>query len=214
MAKPTAPLLSFGASGTLADTMVYSKWKGRPYVRRHVIPSNPKSTAQTLTRDIFRNLNSIWKTAGALSVAPWDRFAEGQVLTGRNAFVGQNVAALRGDSDLADMILSPGAKGGLPQANTVFTPGSAQVTVDVTAPTPPSGWSIQAAVAAAIVNGAPESLTNFAITEAEDVTAPYSIVLSLAASTQYAVGAWLRWQKPDGSIAYGPSTVSLETTLA
>ena len=211
MAKPTAPLLSFGASGTLAETMVYSKWKGRPYVRRHVIPSNPRSVAQTLTRDIFRNMNSVWKVAGALLVAPWDRFADGQVLTGRNAFVGQNVSALRGQSDLANMIFSPGAKGGLPQAATVFTPAVGQVTVDITEPTPPTGWTAQAGVAALIADGAPESITVFTSSEGEDTTSPFSIVLSGLAAGNYAVGAWLRWAKPDGSIAYGPSVTSVET---
>lgn len=213
MAKPTAPLLSFGASGTIADTLVYSKWKGRPYVRRHVIPANPQTTAQTLTRDIFRNMNSVWKLGGALLVAPWNRFADGQVLTGRNAFIGQNLAAMRGDTDLANMIMSPGAKGGLPQATTVFTPGVGDVTVDITAPTPPSGWTVQAGIAAALVDGTPEGITNYITTEGEDLAAPFSIVLTLAATTNYAVGAWLRWAKPDGTIAYGPSTVSLELTL-
>lgn len=213
MAKPTAPLLSFGASGTLANALVYSKWKGRPYVRRHVIPANPKTVAQTLTRDIFRNLNSIWKVGGALLVAPWDRFADGQVLTGRNAFIGQNVSSLRGKADLADIIMSPGAKGGLPQSATVFTPGVADVTVDITPPTPPSGWTLTSAVAAALKDGAPEAITEFTTVEGEDLVAPYSIVLALEATTSYAVGAWLKWAKPDGSIAYGPSIVSLELTL-
>lgn len=210
MAKPTAPLLSFGASGSIAQALVYSKWKGRPYVRRHVIPGNPQSTAQTLTRDIFANLNAIWKLAGALLVAPWDRFADGQVLTGRNAFVGQNIGVLRGDLDLAQFIFSPGAKGGLPQASQTFTPAAGQVTVAVTAPTPPTGWTVQAAVAAALADGAPESLTLYSTVEGEDLTSPYSIVLTLAADV-YAVGAWLRWLKPDGTIAYGPSVTSLVT---
>lgn len=210
MAKPTAPLLSFGASGSLANSLVYSKWKGRPYVRRYVIPGNPQTTGQTLTRDIFRNLNAIWKVAGALLVAPWDRFAQGQVLEGRNAFVGQNITTLRGDSDLADIILSPGAKGGLPQATTVFTPAAGQVTVDFTTPTPPTGWTLQAAVAAAVKDGAPESITDYVDVEDEDV-AGLQVVLTGLDAVDYAVGAWLRWEKPDGSIAYGPSTVSIET---
>ena len=211
MAKPTAPLLSFGASGSLAQALVYSKWKGRPYVRRHVIPANPQSTAQTLTRDIFRNLNSIWKVAGAGVVAPWNRFADGQVLTGRNAFVGQNLAVLRGDADLADFIFSPGAKGGLPQSATVFTPAAGQVTVDITAPTPPTGWSVTNAWAAAIRDGAPESLTLFGTEEGSDNAAPYSIVLAGLAAANWAVGGWLEWTKADGSVAYGASTTSVET---
>lgn len=212
MAKITAPFLSFGASGTIAKTLVASKWRGRPYMRQHVTPSNPQTTGQNLTRDIFRNLNSVWKVAGALLVAPWERFAAGQSLTGRNAFVGQNVAALRGDTDLANFIFSPGAKGGLPQSATVFTPGVDQVTVDVTAPTPPTGWSVTRAVACAIQDAAPEAMTVYTSTELDDAAAPYQIILTgLTFAGNYAVGAWLEWLKADGTVAYGPSTTSLET---
>ena len=49
MAKVTAPLLSFGGLGTIGKVAVYSKWKGRPYVRQYVIPGNPKTAGQTLT---------------------------------------------------------------------------------------------------------------------------------------------------------------------
>lgn len=212
MAKVTGGLLSLGAEGTIASTLTFSKWKGRPYARQRVVPANPQSTAQTLTRDIFSNLNAIWKLMPALWVAPWDRFATGQVLTGRNAFVGQNVAVLRGEVDLAKLIFSPGAKGGLPQDATVFTPAAGQVTVDFTNPTPPSGWTLQAAVAAAIVDGAPESITDFTSSAQEDVSDPFTqVVISGLAAGDYAVGAWLRWAKPDGSIAYGPSVTSVET---
>src|SRR3972149_2455449 len=38
MAKLKAPLLSFGASGKLADTLVYFPWKGLAVVRSYVIP--------------------------------------------------------------------------------------------------------------------------------------------------------------------------------
>lgn len=211
MAKPTAPLLSFGASGSLAQSLVYSKWKGRPYVRRHVVPSNPQSTAQTLTRDIFRNLNSVWKLAGTGVVSAWDRFASGQVKTGRNAFVGQNLAALRGQTDLANWIWSPGAKGGLPVGGVVFTPGANQCQVDITAPALPTGWAITAAWAASILDAAPESMTEYTSVEGMDAAAAYSITLTGLTTGDNAVGAWFEYTKADGSTAYGASTVSLET---
>lgn len=212
MAKPTAPLLSFGASGTLAKSMVFSKWKGRPYVRRHVIPANPQSTAQTLTRDIFSNLNEIWKRMTSNAQLPWTRFADGQVLTNRNAFIGKNIAVLRGDVDLADFIWSPGAKGGLIADSMVITPGAAQLTIDVVAPTPPTGWAVTTVQAIALADGAPESITNFVTTPGADTTEPFSIVLTLAATTTYTVGSWIQWTKPDGTFAYGPSLTALATT--
>lgn len=212
MAKVTGGLLSLGADGTIASTLTFSRWKGRPYVRQRVVPSNPRSTAQTLTRNIFSNLNAIWKSAPALLVAPWDRFAAGNVLTGRNAFVGDNIAVLRGEIDLAKMIFSPGAKGGLAQDTTQVTPAVGQVTVTVTTPTPPAGWTLQAVVAAAIKDGAPETITDFVVVAGEDTTDPITeVVLAGLDATAYAVGAWLRWAKPDATIAYGPSVTNVVT---
>src|SRR3989304_1243517 len=52
MAKLKAPLLSFGASGKLADTLVYFPWKGLAVVRSYVIPANPNSAGQQTQRGI------------------------------------------------------------------------------------------------------------------------------------------------------------------
>lgn len=214
MAKVTAPLLSFGASGSLANALVMSKWKGRPYARQYVIPANPQSVAQTLTRDIFRNLSSIWLAAGAAVQLPWDTFAQGQVLTGRNSYIGKNLSILRPEADMAKWIVSPGAKGGLIADSVVLTPGSGTITVDVTAPTPPTGWTLIQAIATSIKDGAPADITDFTTVSGLDPTAPYSIVLTLDPSTTYAVGAFLQWTKADGALAFGPGITALATTLA
>lgn len=50
MAKLKAPLMSLGASGRIANTLVFFPWKGLNVVREYVIPSNPKSTGQTTQR--------------------------------------------------------------------------------------------------------------------------------------------------------------------
>ena len=50
MAKLKGPLLSLGASQQLAKTLVFFPWKGLDVVREYVIPTNPKSTAQTTQR--------------------------------------------------------------------------------------------------------------------------------------------------------------------
>jgi len=50
MAKLTAPLFSFGASGALAKALVYFPWKGLNVVRQYVVPANPKSDAQVAQR--------------------------------------------------------------------------------------------------------------------------------------------------------------------
>ena len=50
MAKLKAPLMSLGASGKLADTLVFFPWKGINAVREYVIPANPKTALQTTQR--------------------------------------------------------------------------------------------------------------------------------------------------------------------
>jgi len=46
MAKVSGPLMSMDASGKLADAVVFSKWKGRNYVRQWLKPANPMSADQ------------------------------------------------------------------------------------------------------------------------------------------------------------------------
>jgi len=50
LAKLNAPLFSFKASGKLANALVYFGWKGLNVVRSYVVPSNPKTAAQTTHR--------------------------------------------------------------------------------------------------------------------------------------------------------------------
>lgn len=205
MARTNGPLLSLGASGSIAKTQVYSTWRGVPYVRRHVTPANPNTSGQQSTRNVFGYLNGLWKQYPSAAQAPWTLFASGQPLTNRNAFIGQNVKVLRPGTDLTGFIGSPGAKGGLAPASISVTPGTGQLTVAVTAPAIPTGWTIAKAVAIAIKDLDPHSSTDFTTVEGEDASSPYSIVLTGLATSLYLVSAWLQWTKPDGSTAYGVS---------
>lgn len=215
MAVPTGPLLSFGASGSIGKTIVFSKWKGRSYVRRHVIPSNPQSSAQTLTRNVFTFSSNVWKASPTLLRAPWDRFATGQVLTGRNAFIGKNITAMRSEVDTEDWIGSPGAKGGLPFSAMALTPVSQGFDVTNTVPAIPTGWSFIVGVAAALEAQNPQSDTDYLITAISDAVAGDPMQLTgLKATTEYTVNAWIQWTKADGSTAYGPSVLATGTTQA
>jgi len=215
MAKTDAPLLSFGAGGQIGKAQVYSKWRGVSYARRYVSPSNPQSTEQTLTRSAFRWLSQIWKFGPALALAPWDAFAAGQRFTGRNAFIGQNTSVLRGEADAANFIGSPGAKGGIPPAAIAVAPGNDLLTVTLTAPALPAGWSIQAGVAWCVPNANPQDdpVTLYASVAAEDLTTPYVIsVTGLLSAQEYLASGWFRYTKADGSTAYGPALSDLATT--
>lgn len=93
MAKTTAPLLSFGASGKLADTLVFGRWKGVDYARQYVVPANPQSSAQQTQRGYFTGAVSEWHTTGSAALEGEDKEAWGRyastlgAMSGFNAFV-------------------------------------------------------------------------------------------------------------------------------
>lgn len=72
MAKLNAPLLSFSASGKLADALVYFGWKGLNVVRQYVVPSNPSTAAQVTQRGLLSNAVSRIHTAQARGTNPLD----------------------------------------------------------------------------------------------------------------------------------------------
>ncbi len=90
MAKVTAPLMSMDASGTVGGAIVFSKWKGRNYVRTHVTPSNPQTAAQTAVRSMFGGLVQAYQAnVVAIQSAFADRAAQ-QSISAFNAFLGFN----------------------------------------------------------------------------------------------------------------------------
>jgi len=214
VAKVTAPLLSFSASGQVAKTQVYGKWKGRSYVRRHVVPSNPQTSEQSLTRDVFSFLQSVYKTAPTLFQAPWQAYAVGKVLTDRNAFTKFNLANLREESDLLLLVGSPGAEGGLPPTAQVVTPGDDQLSVAITAPSVvPTGWTVVGATTAIIRQQDPHSGILYTVTALQDTSAAYvNLFTGLASAETYIVMSWLEWLRPDGKTAYSPSIVTTGLT--
>lgn len=211
MAKTIAPLLSFDASGAIAKTQVYSTWKGRPYVRRYVVPSNPNTSEQQLTRKVFSWLNNVWKFMPANVQAAWEAYAQTNRFTGINGFIKINNGPLRTETDLVNMTISPSARSGLIADNVTPTPAAGQITVALTAPAVPAGWTVVSAFAACILDQDPQTGTDYAWVSGADTTSAYSIVLSGLAAGDYLVGGWFSYLKPDGVTAYGRSVQSIVT---
>lgn len=206
MARTVAPLLSFSAGGQIAKTQFYSSWKGRPYVRRYVIPSNPDSAAQQLTRNTFRYLNDLWKFLPAGALGAWNLYADVSRFTARNGWLKQNIGPLREQTTLDAIKLSVAAGSGLVAAGVSLTAGVGQITVELTAPELPTGWSITNAWAMAVANVNPQTSALFDVASGSDAATPFSIVLSgLTAAQEYVVGGWFEYLKPSGDTAYGPS---------
>lgn len=90
MAIVKGPAMSLDASGALAGAIVFSKWKGRNYVRQLVTPANPKSGAQTGFRASMRFLSQIWTSIGAVSQATWEQRAADGIYSPFNAFTSYN----------------------------------------------------------------------------------------------------------------------------
>lgn len=212
MSKTIAPLLSFGASGQIAKTQVYASWKGRSYARRYVVPSNPNSVAQQETRNTFRWLTNVWKYMPAQALDAWAAYASSSRFTSVNGWIKQNLAALTEEADLANLVFSPAAGGGLAAAGIAIAPGSGQLAVTLTAPSLPTGWTISTSVAAAIRDQDPQSGALYVVSAAVDNSAPYvPTITGLTASELYQVGGWFVFTKPDGSLAYGQALPSTGT---
>lgn len=212
MAKTTAPLLSMGARGQIGKSQVYASWRGISYARQLVVPSNPNSTAQQATRGVFAAMSDLWKNGPTLLLAPWNAFASGKPLTGRNAFIGENISALRGEADRALFKASPGARGG-PAAVSVTAAdgGTGDVDIAIVAPPTPDGWTLSSAVAVVILDGDPAAVVPFPIAAAENTSPVDGGETDIAIDGIFEVGddlvvaGFLEWTKPNGQTAYGAS---------
>lgn len=88
MPKWKSPLFS-DIRNAIGDNVVFSQWKGRPYVRTYVMPAQPRTNAQLAHRDVLRELVKRWqgvcKPDDAV-VALWDKEALPELVSGFNIF--------------------------------------------------------------------------------------------------------------------------------
>jgi hypothetical protein len=70
MAKLKAPLLSFDARGKLADTLVFSSWKGIATARQYVVPANPNTTLQQGVRAYMTAIVALIHTVETQTLVP------------------------------------------------------------------------------------------------------------------------------------------------
>lgn len=95
MVKLAGPAMSLDASGTIGGVLTFSKWKGRPYVRTRVIPSNPKSAAQMGVRAMMKFLAQAWAALGASPKASWDTAGDARKISAFNAYQSANMSHWR-----------------------------------------------------------------------------------------------------------------------
>lgn len=135
MAKVQAPLFSFGATGKLAKSLVFTKWKGIAAVRQYLIPANPKSAGQVAQRTKLTNAVASWHTAAitADDQSAWNALASlaAKPLSGFNKFVKEFIRVVAA-SDTWELLTAGGAVAG--------ASGAIDVTID-------SGDGVSATVA-------------------------------------------------------------------
>jgi len=142
MVKVQAPALSLEASGQIGGSMVFSKWKGRPYVRALVRPSNPKSGGQVGVRSMFKFLAQDWQNIGATPQATWEERADQKVVSPFNAFMSYNQFRWRdflapSQSDPAAAAMTPAVMGA-----GGATAGVRSITVTQAVTTPNDIWGV------------------------------------------------------------------------
>lgn len=142
MVKVSAPAMSLDASGSLAKALVFSKWKGRNYVRQLVTPSNPKSGPQIGVRSMFKFLAQIWNGLSVVDKATWETLADQAVVSPFNAFMKANQSRWRNFEapGKIDPITEAGVAG--VYGNEAATGGVRQIDVEIEVTTLNDAWAV------------------------------------------------------------------------
>ena len=98
MAKVIGPLHSDGAAGSIGNTLVFATWKGIKYCRAYVIPGNPNTAEQQVTRGYFTLAVGAWKQETTTVKTAWNTYASHNSLqmTGMNLYLRAYTQYLRG----------------------------------------------------------------------------------------------------------------------
>lgn len=140
MALTTAPLMSLDASGSVAKTIVFSKWKGRNYVRQHVTPSNPRTPSQYAQRAMMAFLSKAWNDLSAGDKATWQSLASISKVSTFNAFVKYNLQ-LWTQGQTPTQVAPPALANSI-NAATIFgvTGGVRQLTIEFSSSSVANNW--------------------------------------------------------------------------
>lgn len=108
MAKWKSPLFS-DIRNKLGENVVFSMWKGRPYMRSYVTPANPNSLKQQANRDQMAKIVAMYQAnvkGDASIAAAWDVEALPQLISGYNIFTKYGRKMTIGAVDLTKTTIS------------------------------------------------------------------------------------------------------------
>jgi hypothetical protein len=217
VAKTTAPLLSFGARGQIAKSMVMASWRGINYSRRYTVPADTPSAEKDHTRGVFKWLTQVWRFLPAAVQTVWTVYAKGRPFTDRNAWIKANLQNLRGVgtayvTDIANISVSPGVNGGfIANAPGVVAAAGNVATCTSTAPNLPSGWSTVKAHYVGITDVDASTSTDYGVLGNTSVTGPtYPANISFGVSGNVVVSSFFEFTNAAGVTAYGPSAATVK----
>ena len=111
---------------------------------------------------------------------------------------------LRGSTTINDTFSSRESNGGDAAGSMFVTGGAGKVTVTLTAPLLPIGWTIDSAFGAALEERDAESDPSATVHVGCTTSAPYTFdIVGLTSGKTYIVAAWLQLTNPGGAMAYG-----------
>ena len=140
MVRVYGPAMSLDASGTLAETITFTKWKGRNVLRQRVIPANPKTGPQVGMRAMMKFLAQFWTSVSVGNKATWEARAKLTNIAPFNAFCSYNMKRWRSfkGPTKVDPAIDTGAGGNAP--TTTPTGGIRQISLSIADGAAPPGW--------------------------------------------------------------------------
>jgi len=133
MAKVNAPLFSFGASGKLANSLVFMKWKGIADVRMWLKPANPKTAAQTQQRTRLTDGVAQWHVVAltADDQTAWNVLATlaASPMSGFNKFIKEYIRIIAAAATWELLTVGGAVAGGAGELDVTIDSGDAVSTV-------------------------------------------------------------------------------------
>lgn len=212
MAKVLLPLLGTRASGTVGDSLTFGSWKGINTVRARVIPANPRSTAQVAQRSLFSWVVKAWQFLPAPGQNGFIEAAKGSELTGFNLFSKRNLQALRGETDIAQLWVSPGMSGATNVQSLSASVSGSSITLTATLAIAIPGTTVDAVHFLALKEQAPGGEFVAPYYAASDAVGPYSATITVSGGAGvYRCWAFTQCTDSAGKTKYGLAVGAVAT---
>jgi len=114
MAKVIGPFYSLGVSGRIGDGYVMSSWRGIPYARRFVMPTNRYTKRQAQIKMIFARQSQRWAELEEEEREAWRGFCKSKDILGPANTAFTAYAVLAADAGLSEVHWPPESPKPLP----------------------------------------------------------------------------------------------------